>query len=99
MQQRRYRNLKIASFIEHELSLIIAKEIEVPGALITVTDVAVSDNLDNTKITLSIIPYTKELEAFTEIEKKRKEIEYKILKKSRLRIIPKFTFVIDSHKE
>ena len=99
MQQRRYRNLKIASLIEHELSLFIAKEIEVPDALITVTDVAVSDELDNTKITLSVIPYAKELEAFTAIETRRKEIEYKILKKSRLRVIPKFTFIIDSHKE
>lgn len=95
---RPFRNLKIASLIEHELSLFIAREIEVPDALITITDVEVSEDLDNTKITLSVIPYEKELEAFTAIESRRKEIEYKILRKTRLRVIPKFKFVIDSHK-
>ncbi len=78
---------------------MIAREIEVPGAIITVTGVEVSEELDNTKITLSILPYSKEVEAYKELESKRKEIEYKILRRSKMRIIPKFQFVIDSHPE
>jgi len=93
-----FRNLKIASLIEHELSNLIAREIEIPDALVTVTGVEVSDDLDNTKITLSVIPYEKELEAYGELEKRKKELEYKVLKRSRLRVIPKFVFFIDSHR-
>jgi ribosome-binding factor A len=94
---RPFRNLKIGSFIEQELSKMIAREIEIPGAIITVTGVEVSEELDNTKITLSILPYSKEVEAYKELERRRKDMEYKILRRSKMRIIPKFQFVIDSH--
>ncbi|OGG38468.1 hypothetical protein A3D55_00745 [Candidatus Jorgensenbacteria bacterium RIFCSPHIGHO2_02_FULL_45_20] len=91
-----FRNLKIASLIERELTILMVKEFCVPDALVTVTGVEVSEKLDQTKITISVIPHDKELEAFYALEDKRKELEYKVLRKSRLRIIPKFKFVIDS---
>lgn len=93
-----FRNLRVANLIEHELTLIIAKECEVEGALITVTDIEVSDDLLQAKVKLGIIPYEKELEAYRAIKKKDRELEHKLYKKINIRPMPHLKFEIDSQK-
>ncbi len=95
---RPFRNSKLASLIEHELSRVILKEFEFENALVTITKVEVSSDLLQAKIKLGIIPKEKELEIYRAVDKRGKELQYKIFKKINIRQIPKFIFEIDEHK-
>jgi len=93
---RQFRNLKIASLIEHELTKLILKEIEIMGVLITILGVEVSDDLLQAKVKVSVIPHEKELEVYEELQKKRKEFQHMILKKSKMKFVPTLEFLIES---
>lgn len=95
---RPYRNLKIGSLIEQELSQMILEDCEVDNALVTITSVEVSEDLLQAKVMLSIIPYEKELEAFFAIDSKKKQLEHQLLKRMRIRAVPHLKFEIDTHK-
>lgn len=96
---RPHRNLKIASLIEHELSQLLVREIEIPGAVLTVTDVIVAEDLLHAKVKIAIIPYDKEIEVYEELNRSRSRLEHIIFKKINIRPFPKFEFLIDSPEE
>lgn len=90
-----YRNLKIASLIQQELSHLLIKEFNFEGALVTITRVEVSEDLLQAKVDLGIIPPEKEPEVFNMIERRRKELRYKLLKKMRIRSVPRLRFKVE----
>ncbi|MFH1161934.1 MAG: ribosome-binding factor A [Candidatus Jorgensenbacteria bacterium] len=92
---RPFRNLKVASVIEHELSQLLARDFNVPGALVTVTDVAVDEEILQARVKLGIIPAEKEVEVFMELEKRRREFDHAIFKKLNIRPMPHLKFEID----
>lgn len=94
---RPYRNLKIGSLIEQELSKMILEGCEIDGALVTITNVEVSEDLLQAKVMLSIIPYEKELEAYYAIDEKKREFEHQLLKKMKIRTVPHLKFEIETH--
>lgn len=96
---RPFRNLKIASVIEHELSLMLARDHRVDGALVTITGVEVSEDLVQAKVRLSIVPYAKGPEAFLEIDGNKRTLERQLLKKMNIRPMPHLKFEIDDHKD
>jgi ribosome-binding factor A len=93
-----HRNLQIASVIEHELSQLLLRECDFGNALVTITRVEVGEKLLQAVIHLSIIPYEKGLGVFEELGRRRKELEYKLLKKTRLRMVPRLEFKIEENK-
>jgi ribosome-binding factor A len=96
---RPHRNLKVGSLIEHELSLLLARDFGVPGTLVTITDVIVSEDLLHAKVRVAIIPYDKELVVYDELLKARGRLEHAIFKKVNMRPFPKIEFLIDSPAE
>lgn len=94
---RPFRNLKIASVIEHELSQMIARDYHVDGALVTITGVEVSEDLMQAKVRLSIIPYAKGPEAFFLIDGNKREIESRLLRKMNIRPMPRLKFRIEEN--
>lgn len=93
---RPFRNLKVASAIEHELSTLLARDFNVPETLVTITDVAVSEDLLQARVKLGIIPKEKELETFLKLEKRRRELDHAIFKKLNIRPTPRLKFEIDT---
>lgn len=96
---RPYRNLKIASVLEHELGTLLTRDFYVEGAIVTVIGVNVSEDLLHADAKLSIIPYDKELVAYREIISRRGEIEHLLYKKMNIRPFPHLEFSIDSPEE
>jgi len=92
---RPYRNLKIASVIEHELGNLLVREFDFENAIVTIVGVEVSPDLMQAKIKLGIIPFEKSPEIFKLIEEKRRELQHKLLKKMNIRPMPRLKFVID----
>ena len=89
-----HHNEKLASVIEHELNLILVRDFNFGGAIVTILDATVSKDNLKARVRLGIIPYIKEVEAFMEIKKREREIRHKILKNTRLRAVPKLFFEI-----
>jgi len=92
---RPFRNLKIGGVIETELSEILLREFDFGGALITITGVEVGEDLLQAKVKLGIIPYERGPEVFQMIQRRRGEVQFKLIKKLRFKPIPHIEFAID----
>ena len=67
------------------------------GCLISVTDVWISQDLEQAKVYISIFPKEQEQEIFENIQSKGKEIRYQLGKRVRhqLRLVPELLFRLD----
>jgi len=92
---RPFRNLKIASVIEAELGTLLVREFDFGNALVTITGVEVGEDLLRAKVKLGIIPYEQGPRVFKEVERRRGELQHKLVKKLRFKPIPHITFSID----
>ena len=93
-----YRHLRVANLIQEKIAEIIEREFEFQNTIITVTAVEVSQDLLQAKIKLGIIPREKAPEVFLAIEKEKKYLQNKILKKINIKPMPKLEFEILSEK-
>jgi ribosome-binding factor A len=96
---RPYRNERIASLINQELSKLFLKEFDFGDTLLTVTSVVVSQDLSLAKIKVAILPYEKELEVWKEIEKEEKNIEKKLARILNIKPMPHLKFFIERYDE
>jgi ribosome-binding factor A len=92
-----FRRPKIESVLEHELNNLLLRDFDFDGTLVTIISVEVSDDLGQAKVRISVIPKEKSLEVSQALEKKRREVQHKLLKKTRLRSVPKLVFEIENH--
>lgn len=91
---RQYRNPKLASLVQEILTSILLRDFNFNGALVTVLGVEVSENNLKANVRLGIIPREKELEVFKVLREREREIRHKLLRKTRLRLIPRLIFEI-----
>lgn len=96
---RPFRNLKIASVIEHELAKLLSRDFYVEGALVTLSNVEVSEDLLHAKAHVSIIPYDKEPAVYYELQRRRGELEHILYKKMNIRPFPHIEFLLESHNQ
>ena len=92
---RRHRPERISDLIIEELNKIILKELEFPGALVTITDAAVTAKLDYAVIKFSVLPSKKSEEVLKILEKLRPHLQYLLIRKLNIRPVPKISFKID----
>jgi ribosome-binding factor A len=101
---RKYRNLKMASLIRDELSLILLKEFEFP-ALVTIINVNVDSDFKLAKVKIKITPKDlkinlieqKKLEAkiLKELNENKEKLFKILFKKLNLKPMPKIVFEIE----
>jgi len=102
---RRYRNLKMASLIRDELSLILLKEFEFP-ALVTIINVNIDSDFKLAKVRIKITPKNLkmnlinqkkiEIEVLRELNGNKERLFKILLKKLNLKPLPKIAFEIES---
>ena len=95
---RQYRNLKIGSLIQEELSKLLIRDINFGDALVTILKVEVDEDLLHARVKLGIIPYEKGPEVFKEITEHQRELKHKLLKKMNIRPMPHIGFEIEEEK-
>lgn len=93
-----YRNTKIASVIQVELSYLFARDCDFQGALVTVLGVEIGEDLLNAAVKIGIIPYKKGPEIFRYLQGEKRDLQHKLLKKMRLRRVPTLQFEIVENK-
>ena len=89
------RHQRVESLIREELDKLILKELEFPGALVTVTGVDIQKDLDYAIINVSVIPNENEAEVLKVLDKSRKHLQHLLLRKINIKPMPEIRFKID----
>lgn len=90
-----YRRERISKLILEELNNWISKELEFRGALVTLTDVEVSPDLEVAIVKFSVIPSDKAPEAFKILEQFTSRLQGWLLKKINIKPLPRLRFELD----
>ncbi len=83
------------SLIREELSKIIMRELEFPGALMTITEVEVNEDLEHAIVNFSVLPSEKSEEVLEILNNHKKDLQFKLNRKLNLRPMPEITFRVD----
>ena len=96
---RFFRKDRVSSLIQERLSWIIVKEVEVPGALITITRVEVSKKINSAKVKVSVLPSEKALKALAVLANRAPYLEHLLLKDINIKPMPHIVFELDRGPE
>ena len=96
---RFYRAERINHLIREHISRLIARELEIPGALVTVTEVQTTKKLDHAVIFISVIPSEKAPEALRMLSREAPRLQHILLKKLNIKPLPRIVFSIDKGLE
>ncbi len=96
---KNYRPERISDLIIEELGKLLLKEIEVPGTLITITDVDVIKDLRNATVKVSVYPTENSEKVFKILQKKQGEFQFLLGRKMNIRPMPQIRFIIDYGQE
>jgi ribosome-binding factor A len=90
-----FRTERVSKLIREELAKIIAREIELPGVLATITEVDIARKMEDAKVNLSVIPGEKAETVLKELNKRAGYLQHLLLKKINIKPMPRIAFVID----
>jgi ribosome-binding factor A len=93
MAYQRYQ--RVESLIREGLNEVILRELEFPGALVTVTSVEVQKDLDYAVVNVSVLPNEKSEEMLESLEKNRRHLQHLLLKKINIKPMPEIRFKLD----
>ncbi len=102
-QDMKHRSERVVNLIKEELSKIIARELEFPDCLMTITSVEIDKKLSRAMVNFSVLPslsassgQAEKFEAVLKIlENNRRHLQYLLMKKINIRQIPEIVFKID----
>ncbi|MDP3729476.1 MAG: ribosome-binding factor A [bacterium] len=86
---------RVSSLILAQLNVLMLKEVEFDGALVTVTAVDVQKDLDYASVKISVIPSEKGESALRTLNQKRRELQHLLLRKINIRPMPEIRFELD----
>lgn len=97
------RQDKVGRQIQKDLGEMFTREFRhlVAGAMVTVTEVRMSPDLEYARIYLSVFPFAKGAEIMASLEKSNWLVRKTLGAKTRnqLRVVPELTFVLDETAE
>ncbi len=86
---------QINELLRAELAHLIKERLELPDVLITVAQVSCSEDLNHAKVLVSILPEKFTGTALEQLRKHTSEFAKALLKKTRLRHIPRLNWQVD----
>ncbi len=94
-----YRPLRVGKLIREELSALILRELEFPGALVTLMEVEVDKKLGLAKVEVSVVPSARAGEALAILNDNRSRLQHALLRKINIKPMPQLRFAIDRGPE
>ncbi len=93
---RTYRPLRVSSLIQEELSKIIQRYVDFPeGALVTVSEVNVSPDLEKAEVKISVIPTDLSKESLVILNKSAGRLQHLLNRKLNIKPMPRIDFEVD----
>ena len=90
-----HRPQRLSSLIREKLGMMIERELEFPGALVTLTDVEVNEELEHAVVHFSVLPSEKSERVLEVLNKFRNGLQFKLSRKLNIRPMPEIMFRID----
>ncbi len=92
---RTFRKERLSSLIQEKLAWMIEREVEVPNALLTITEVNITDKLESAEVKISAFPSDKKIEAMKLLIKMTPSIQFKLSRILNIRPMPVIHFKYD----
>lgn len=93
------RHERVSELIRKELGELILRDLEFPGAIMTILEVDVTKKLDYARVHCSVIPSAKSEEVLKILNSQRRDLQNKLLRKINIRPMPEVQFEIDHGAE
>lgn len=93
------RHERVSELIRKELGEIILRDLEFPGAIMTILEVDVTKKLDYARVHVSVIPSNKAEDVLKILNSQRRDLQGKLLRKINIRPMPEVQFEIDHGAE
>ncbi len=90
-----HRPERVSKLIREELSKIMARELEFPNALVTLTEVEVNKKMEIAKIGVSVIPSSKTDEALAILEHAAGDLQFRLNRTLNIKPMPRIHFAPD----
>lgn len=90
-----YRDERLASQIRDELSTVILREMEFPGAMPTITDVELTQKRDAATVHVSVIPDEQADHVVARLNGARGMLRHLLIKPIPIRVVPELVFKAD----
>lgn len=88
---------KVNQLIQEELGLILLKEFEVPdGALVTITRVDATGNLQEAKVYISVMPEASQQDVFAALNMDVYHIQQILNKRLHMRPVPRIRWTVET---
>ncbi|MEK7611883.1 MAG: 30S ribosome-binding factor RbfA [Patescibacteria group bacterium] len=94
-----FRKERAESLIASRLSLIIMREVEFDGALVTITRVEVGKKFETAKVYVSVIPNEREHEAYKKLKAMQGKLQFILYRDMNIRPMPQIAFELDRGNE
>lgn len=93
------RHERVSELIRKELGELILRDLEFPGAIMTILEVDVTKKLDYARVHCSVIPSNKSEDVLMILNSQKRELQNKLLRKINIRPMPEVQFEIDHGAE
>lgn len=90
-----HRPQRIGSLIRDKLGMMMERELEFPGNLVTITDVEVNDKMEHAVINFSVLPSEGSERVLEILNKLKKNLQFKLGRELNIRPMPEIMFKID----
>ena len=94
-----YRPLRVANLIRDELGMLIARELEFPGTLVTITDIDVNKKMEIAHVRVSVLPSEKSTAVVKSLQAASGDLYYKLVRKLNIKPMPHLHFSVDHGPE
>lgn len=95
----KYHKERLAKLIREELSNQIARDLEFPNALVTLTEIQFDANIERADINVTVWPSEKAKDTLKVLNQAAPALQSVLFKKMKVRSLPKFVFVLDRGPE
>jgi ribosome-binding factor A len=90
-----HRPQRMGSLIREELGMIMQRDLEFSGALVTLTEAEVNDKLEQAVVRFSVLPSEKSERVLEILNKRKRDLQFKLGRKLNIRPMPEIFFKID----
>lgn len=84
---------RVNELLKEEIGRILLRELDVKDALVTITRVAASENLQQARVFVSVMPETKTKDVLEGLRRNIYDIQKRLNKRLNMRPVPKLLFV------
>lgn len=96
---RFFRKDRVASLLQEELGKLLLREVETPGALVTIMGIDVQKDLEVAHVNISVLPSRKNEDVLKILHRLEKHLQFLLLRKLNIKPMPEILFRIDHGPE